>query len=290
MLTFFQIGPLHLAVEVPMELPWTRECAVFRRAALPAHADPFTYTIAFTDQFQPIRGRVVNQGRQMLVMDAEGTECRVHTLPGSGEPFALTRRLDDRHYRILIDSRARNALKWDRNLLGLMALEHDCIRLDAFLLHASCVIHDGCAVLFCGPSGQGKSTQADLWQRHAGAEIVNGDRTLVFSRDGVWYAGGFPVCGSSEHCLDRTAPLKALVFLEKAPENQTQALSPLQAMKRFYSQAFINRWNSADCAAVRNMLITVAGSIPTFHYRCTKEADAVTFLRQSIASFSTESR
>lgn len=290
MLIYFEIGPLHLAVETPMDFPWKPEVAVFRREALPAGAEPFFYSIEFTDHFQPIRGRIVSRDRQMLVMDAEGTECRVHFLPDCGEPFALTQRLDDRHYRIRIDSRARHALKWDRNLLGLMALEHDSLLHSAFLLHSSYVIDDGRAVLFSAPSGHGKSTQADLWAAHAGAEIVNGDRTLVFYRDGVWYAGGFPVCGSSDHCLDRTAPLKALIFLEKAPDNQALALTPLQAVKQFYSQAFINRWNRADCAAVSNLLIALSQQIPIFHYRCTKEADAVTFLRQRIASFPSESR
>lgn len=290
MTIFFEIGPLHLAVETPTDFPWTPEVAVFRREHLPERTDPIHYTIEFTDEFQPIRGRIISQGRQMLVMDAEGTECRVHLLPGSGEPFALTMRADDRHYRIGIDSRARNALKWDRNLLGLMALEHDCILQDAFLLHASCVIDDGGAVLFSAPSGHGKSTQADLWAQYAGARIVNGDRTLVFCRDGQWFASGFPVCGSSDHCLDRTAPLKALVYLEKAPENRAAALTPLQAVRRFYSQAFINRWSGADCAAVSNLLIDLFRQIPTFHYRCTKEADAVSYLRQTIASFPPESR
>lgn len=290
MTTFFEIGPLHLTVETPMDFPWTEEVAVFRREDLPACADDISYTISFTDEFQPIRGRVINQGSQMLVMDAEGTECRVHLLSGSGEPFALTRRLDDRHYRILIDSRARHVLKWDRNLLGLFALEHDCLLRDAFLLHASCVIHDGRAILFSAPSGHGKSTQANLWAAHAGAQIINGDRALVYRQDGQWFASGFPVCGSSEFCLDRSVPLKALVYLEKAPENQAVPLTPLQAVRRFYSQAFVNRWSGADCAAVSNLLITLSQQIPTFHYRCTKEADAVTFLRQRIASFPSESR
>ena len=282
MLTFFQIGPLHLAVEVPMELPWTRECAVFRRAALPAHADPFTYTIAFTDQFQPIRGRVVNQGRQMLVMDAEGTECRVHTLPGSGEPFALTRRLDDRHYRILIDSRARNALKWDRNLLGLMALEHDCIRLDAVLLHASCVIHDGCAVLFCGPSGQGKSTQADLWHRLRGSEIINGDRAAVSIRGGVPVAQGIPFAGSSSYCENRTAPIAAVVYLGQAPETTIRRLKGYEAFSRIWEGVSVNTWDKTDMEHVSAAVSAVASQVPVFHLPCTPDESAVCVLEDAL--------
>ena len=290
MTTFFEIGPMHLVVESPQDFPWTDEVAVFRRRGLPEGAAPFVYTLEFTDQFQPLRGRILNQGSQLLVMDTDTGECRVHMLSGTGEPFALTRRLDAHHYQILIDSRARNALKWDRNLLGLTALEHDCLHRDAFLFHASYIIHEGRAILFSAPSGHGKSTQADLWAEHAGAAIINGDRVLVHCHEGQWYACGFPVCGSSAYCLDRCAPLKALIYLEKAPENRAISLSPLQALRRFYSQAFVNRWNPPDCGTVSNLLIALSEKIPVFHFQCTKEADAVAHLKQVIASALEESR
>lgn len=290
MTTFFEIGPLQLAVESPADFPWTEEVAVFRRDTLPEAAAPIVYTLVFTDVFQPIRGRILSQGSQMLVMEAEGKECRVHLLPATGEPFALTQRPDPLHNHILIDRRARNALKWDRNLLGLMALEHDCLERGAFLLHASYVIWDGSAILFSAPSGHGKSTQADLWARHAGAQIINGDRALVFRRDGQWFAGGFPVCGSSAYCLDRCAPLKAMVYLEKAPNNRVLPLSPLQAMRRFYSQAFVNRWRPDDCGTVSSMLIELSQSVPVLHFQCTKEADAVSCLKQYLYSQRSESR
>lgn len=286
---YFEIGPLPLRVESLVDFPWTAEVAVFRRERLPEHIPAVSYSLSFVDLFQPVSGRLLHRSGQMMALDAEGLEHRIHFLPATGEPFALTRRLDPLRYEILIDRRARNALKWDRNLLGLLALEHDCLCRDAFLLHASYVISDGRAILFSAPSGHGKSTQADLWAAHAGANIVNGDRAMVFRREGQWFAGGFPVCGSSDHCLDETAPLKALVFLEKAPENQAIPLTPLQAVRRFYSQAFVNRWRADDCSTVSNLLIALSQNIPVFHYRCTKEADAVTHLRQRIASFPRES-
>lgn len=290
MTTYFEIDPLCLAVESPVDLPWTEEASIFRRDILPEDPTPVRYSLAFTEQFQPIRGRVVNQGSRMLVMDAEGTECRIHLLSATGEPFALTRRLEENCYEILIDSRAKNALKWDRNLLGLMALEHDCLHHNAFLLHASFVIWHGQAILFSAPSGHGKSTQADLWSEFADARIINGDRALVFCRDGQWFAGGFPVCGSSGFCLKETAPLKALVYLEKAPENRAIPLTPLQTLRRFYSQCFVNRWRTDDCGTVSNLLIALSEKIPVFHYQCTKEPDAVIYLRQMISSMAPESR
>lgn len=67
------------------------------------------------------------------------------------------------------------------------------------VLHSSYVLPpNGKAVLFSGPSGIGKSTQAALWQRYAGADVINGDRTLIRTDDltanGVFYSGTSGIC------------------------------------------------------------------------------------------------
>ena len=282
MITYFKIGPMYLAVETPCDFPWTEEVQVFRIDSLPPEAEAFIYTLSFTDEFQPIWGTTLHSSDQMLVLEVNGVEHRIHLLPGSGEPFALTSQTGERNYRVLIDHRAQNALKWDRTLLGLLPLEHDCIHRGAFLLHSSHVVVDGQAILFSAPSGHGKSTQADLWAAHGGAEIINGDRTLVYYENGRWFASGFPVCGSSVFCLNRTAPLKALIYLEKAPHNRAFILPPLQALKRFYSQAFVNRWSAVDSRMVSDMLIDLAQQVPVLHYQCTKEPDAVADLKRAL--------
>ena len=70
------------------------------------------------------------------------------------------------------------------------------------VLHSAYIItRQGQGILFSGPSGIGKSTQAALWQRYAGAEIVNGDRALVRpdtgTVSGVFYAGTSGISGTS---------------------------------------------------------------------------------------------
>ena len=52
--------------------------------------------------------------------------------------------------------------------------------LGMLVLHSAYIVTSaGEAILFSGPSGVGKSTQAALWERCAGARVVNGDRALV---------------------------------------------------------------------------------------------------------------
>ena len=78
------------------------------------------------------------------------------------------------------------------------------------VLHSAYIVTSaGEAILFSGPSGVGKSTQAALWERCAGARVVNGDRALVDvgkkTANGIFYAG---TSGISENV---TAPVRAIV-------------------------------------------------------------------------------
>ena len=112
------------------------------------------------------------------------------------------------------------------HLLSTIGLHRKLLRNGHVLLHASYIEFRSKAILFLGPSGTGKSTQADLWNRHAGAPIINGDRVLLSQKDGTWYVHGYPCCGSSSICVNRTLELGAIVVLQQDPENRIEELFP----------------------------------------------------------------
>ena len=70
-------------------------------------------------------------------------------------------------------------------------------------------------MLIAGYPGIGKSTQADLWQRYEGAELLNGDRTVLRRIDGVWTAFGSPYAGSSNCFVNESRPVRAIVLLSQ---------------------------------------------------------------------------
>lgn len=53
---------------------------------------------------------------------------------------------------------------------------------DAMVLHCSVLKVKSGVILFSGPSGIGKSTQAGLWTKYRKARVINGDRTLLKKR------------------------------------------------------------------------------------------------------------
>jgi hypothetical protein len=100
-----------------------------------------------------------------------------------------------------------------------------------FLLHAASAICDGRAYLFSGVSGAGKTTMTRL----APSDITLLTDEISYLRpspDG-YAAFGTPFSGelakAGENC---TAPVAALFFLDKGPENRVNELSSTEAVRR----------------------------------------------------------
>ena len=70
----------------------------------------------------------------------------------------------------------------DTVFVSLFAMEKRMLAKDAMVLHCSVLKVKSGVILFSGPSGIGKSTQAGLWTKYRKARVINGDRTLLKKR------------------------------------------------------------------------------------------------------------
>ena len=107
------------------------------------------------------------------------------------------------------------------NPLFFFELSNFLIDYNAMILHSSLVDFSGNGIVFTAPSGTGKSTQADLWKKFKGAEILNGDRTII-RKNANYEAYGSPYAGSSGIYKNKFVNLKAIVVLRQADENRIQ--------------------------------------------------------------------
>ena len=100
-----------------------------------------------------------------------------------------------------------------------------------FLLHAASAICEGRAYLFSGVSGAGKTTMTRL----APPDVTLLTDEISYLRPNAegYSAFGTPFAGelarAGENC---TAPVSALFFLEKGPENRVDELSSAEAVRR----------------------------------------------------------
>ena len=109
---------------------------------------------------------------------------------------------------------------------------------DAAVFHAALISFDGQGVAFAAPSGTGKSTHIKLWQRLYGdrVEIINGDKPLFTLRSGRFFASGMPWCGKENWGCNKTVPLKAICFIDRAEQN---SISRLDGNREIMSRLFL---------------------------------------------------
>lgn len=75
-------------------------------------------------------------------------------------------------------------------------------------LHASIIEKNAYGIMFLGPSGIGKTTQAELWNKFCDALIINGDIVFVEEKENVFLGWGTPWHGSSPYCENTFVPVK----------------------------------------------------------------------------------
>ncbi|MBR4435920.1 MAG: hypothetical protein IKS90_07505 [Clostridia bacterium] len=160
-------------------------------------------------------------------------------------------------------------------LFNYFAVEHAMALFGGVLLHSSYIIHNGEAILFSAPSGTGKSTQADLWHKHMGSLIVNGDRSLLKIENGAIKVHCLPYCGSSNISNNITAPLKTIVILRQAPYNKITRLRPAEAFKHIYSECSADIWYENDVRVIGDIIETAINTVPVYKLECLPDKDAV---------------
>ncbi len=150
------------------------------------------------------------------------------------------------------------------------------------ILHSSFIVHEGKAILFTADSGVGKSTQAELWRKKMGADIINGDRAAIRMENGAAYAGGVPYCGCSRICERGEYPIRAIVTLSQEKENTAQRLSPMQAVPKLFKQLTVHSYLREDIERAMRIVCEVAEKVPIVHLGCTPDERAVEILLRAI--------
>ena len=177
---------------------------------------------------------------------------------------------------------AESCVNYSHNLIDLLSLETLLLERGGLILHASFIRWQGKGIVFSAPSGGGKSTQADLWERHAGAQILNGDRTGLRFSEGSWRAFGLPYAGSSGIYLNESAPLTALVILSKSEENRIREIGRAQAFHALFPETLIHRWDREDTEKAVDLLSAMLADTPVYHLECLPDEGAVRLLMEKI--------
>lgn len=152
-----------------------------------------------------------------------------------------------------------------------------------FHLHSSFIMYHGQALVFTGPSGIGKTTQAELWRDYQDALIVNGDACLLRRmEDDRWWAFGTPIHGSSPYCENEKAPIAAIITLEQGEENVLTRMDDFSALSYCLPEFYRPKMDEETEDIFWNSVDSLFQSVPVYHLVCRPDREATEIVKKEI--------
>lgn len=271
---YYRFGGVTFAIEADAPIERSQMCAPFHAAdGAPEH----TIRLHFDDRLPVLPETAQHRGAVWRWQSgAERHLLEQYGAPGKPPQFtyAVTR---GAHTEVTF-ANAYRAGASVRAVLEAAGLFDIFAARGMLVLHSAYIVtRAGEAILFSGPSGVGKSTQAALWEQLAGARVVNGDRALVDvakkTANGIFYSG---TSGISENV---TAPIRAIVLLGQSSENRVFVPSPQAAFAGVLSQCAYYEWDARSAEQMTECVARLVSDVPVLRMDCLPDATAVDALR-----------
>ena len=264
---YYRFGGVTLAISGELDWQSSEACRPFLAESAPGQRE---IRVAFAQRFPQPPEDAARQN-DTLWRWREG-ECFC-LLQRCGSRYTSFARREGGNTELLLSEGYRENLS-TRVILENVGLFDLLAESGMLVLHSAYLLtREGEALLFSGPSGVGKSTQAALWERFAGGQVINGDRALLRPADGT--AHGILYAGTSGICRNVSAPIRAILLLEQAEENQISRPRPREAFARLLSQCAYYPWDSASAARMTELAAQLVGAVPVYRLACRKDESAV---------------
>lgn len=168
--------------------------------------------------------------------------------------------------------------KRSRFVLVHKAISDFLLAKSVLTVHASALLFDGKAYLFCAPSGTGKSTHARLWREAFGERVsmISDDQPLVRIEENCIFACGSPYNGKAKLGANIEAPIGGICVCLRGKENLIERLSPAQATLDLAPTVYIP--NEPDPASKALLLIKrLAQNVPVYRHFFNQEPNAAEY-------------
>ena len=281
---YLKVGPVVYEMTAEVEMKVMDDCANFISDEMPAFHEATDLLvhchIHLTDKTSvQIDGQVVYQDEKRVVLNHDGLERRLHLEQGA--MYGYYREEDETHITVEIPRYGEGPLMISTFFLELLAFDRFLFRQNALVLHSAFIEWQGQGIDFTAPSGTGKSTQASLWEKYEGTEVVNGDRSIIWLNPLTqrFEVCGLPFCGSSNIHLNKRMPLRAIVFIEQHPTNVVEVMPQSRAAGKLFGEMSINQWNREVVLKSLDFIEKLSSEVTMVHLKCNMEQDAVNTLK-----------
>lgn len=168
-------------------------------------------------------------------------------------------------------------------IFNYMEFENWLLQHGGLLLHASLIEYKGRGILFAGPSGVGKSTQANLWQNTLGATILNGDRAVLRKTDEGWTAFGSPFAGTSGVYRNIGVPIAAIAVLHQSDINRFSRIGPADGLRALYPELSIHRFDAGFVNHATDLALDMVSNVSIGTLECLPNSEAVHVLKEGVS-------
>lgn len=286
---YMQVGPLIYEITAPMPLEVRKEYKEFFFSSLDEINQYENHRIIrckvnLVRTFSNIQGNLSYENPERMIFTYQGREFRLHA--GMKGVCGIYRESEDDEDSIEIQLSHDEFPNFEINMvfLEMLALERHLLKENALVLHSSYILWKNRGIVFTAPSGTGKSTQAELWRKYEDAQIINGDRSVLWwnPAEKRFDVCGLPFCGSSGIRQNLSAPLSAVVFLSQAPQNHVWACPSSESIRKMYGEISINQWNPKAVEKSLTLIEKISQNVPMVRLACNMESMAVEVLKEHI--------
>ncbi len=152
----------------------------------------------------------------------------------------------------------------------------------AILFHSSAIAVKDQAILFCAPSGTGKSTHSKLWVKNfSDVKYINDDKPFIIKKGDDYFVYGSPWRGKHNLGGNVSAKIKAICFIERAEDNSIDEIDQFQALFWLINQSLRVR-EEGDFDKLLQIFNEVVKVIKIYKLRVNMEDDAPICARKVI--------
>ena len=279
---YYEIAGIGIAVDIPDEKMYEDERSL-GEFAVGFSEGAHEFNFKTVEKFASPEGELLTLQPSFRVYGEMGIQVRyIGSVQDSWEnAYIKATHKEKKHDIELLASQFKEKIGV-HTVLNCLMMEHLIALNDGFIFHTSFIEYNNKAILFTAPSGTGKSTQADLWNKYKNAEIINGDRCAIRVIDGKVFAEGIPFAGSSQYCKKRTLEIAAVVYLRQAKVTTIKRLKGIEAFKKIWEGISVNTWDKADMEKVSGAAAKLISCVPVYLLSCTPDESAVLTLLKEI--------
>ena len=197
--------------------------------------------------------------------------------------FAVTEHFENGNIEICVLPDYLSYFTGTAGIFNRIGMETLLLQHHSLLLHASLIKYKGKTLAFAGPSGVGKSTQADIWRNYLGADIINGDRAVLRKDYKSWYACGCPYAGTSGIYKNDCGPLTAIILLGQAKENHLRRLTEGEAFRYLYPELSVHHWQKYFVAKATDLCLQLLAETPVYLLECRPEESAALLVKKGLS-------